>query len=117
MVGLCGGCLTRNVLVPDTMACETCSENYRKTSRNDPFIGKDEVHRLEKEGQNNPKDQLRSSIGAMRGWIHNLETEISTPNRVAEHLKFHINQLESIIARYPDLSWDSEPFTPEKKRE
>lgn len=114
MEGICGGCLEVRELLIETMGCQECSRNHRSSRRTYPQAGSD-VHRLSKEGQEDPKMQIRAAIGAIRGWISNLENGTSPPLRVAGGLKFQINHIESIVSRFPDLDWDSEPFTAAKE--
>lgn len=74
-----------------------------------------EVHRKQNWGQENPKDQIRVILASIHGWMHNLEDGTSKPERVAEQVKQNLDRIQEVLDQYPDLAWDTPPFTPEKK--
>lgn len=68
----------------------------------------DKVVRHPKEGQDNPKDQMKCTIGSIRGWISNLRSGVSSPERVAQFVNSDLDRVMDLLERYPDLEWDSD---------
>jgi hypothetical protein len=63
------------------------------------------VIRLKNEGQENPKDQMKCTVSSIRGWIHNLQSGRSAPDRVANFINSDLDRVLDLLDRYPDLEW------------
>lgn len=57
-------------------------------------------------GQNNPRDQLVTICGAIRGWILNVESGVSTPADAIKHIQGLVRGIEGLAPHIENVPWD-----------